>query len=84
MENISSIAANRYLKKLQKNAFYCECSLRIEAYSRFESSSELSFSSFYKYLGDEFKKPHRFSDLCEYCEMNKVIIIRFLSLIVRL
>jgi len=76
MENISSIAANRYLKKLQKNAFYCECFL-IETYSRFESSSELSFSSFYKYLGDEFKKPHRFSDLCEYCEMNKVIIIRF-------
>jgi hypothetical protein len=71
MEKISSVAANRYLKKMQKNAFYCECSL-IEAYSRFESSSDLSFSSFYKHLGDQFKKPHRFSDLCEYCEKNKV------------
>jgi hypothetical protein len=73
MKKISSVAANRYLKKLQKNAFYCECSL-VEAYSRFEYCSELSFSSFYKYLGDQFKKPHRYSDLCEYCEKNKVII----------
>ncbi len=75
MESISSIAANRYLIKLQKNAFYCECSL-VEAYSRFQSNSgkelDISFSTFYKYVGNEFKKPHRFSDLCEYCEQYKV------------
>ncbi len=75
--SISSIAANRYLIKLQKNAFYCECSL-VEAYSRFQSSSgkelDISFSTFYKYVGNEFKKPQRFSDLCEYCEQYKVKI----------
>ncbi len=74
MENISSIAANRYLVKLKKNAFYCECSL-FEAYLRFQSKAilpQILFSSFFKYVGDEFKKPHRFSDLCEYCEKNKV------------
>ncbi len=80
MVNISSIAANRYLIKLQKNACYCECSL-VEAYSRFTTNSteNISFSSFYKCVGDEFKKPHRFSDLCEYCEKNKVT---FLNLII--
>ncbi len=71
MESISNIAANRYLKKLKENAFYCSISI-MEAYSKFESKTELSFSTFYKYLGDQFKKPHRFSDLCEYCEDNKV------------
>ena len=74
MESISSIAANRFLKKIDKNAFYCNISL-LEAYSKFESKKELSFSTFYKYLGSQFKKPHRFSDLCEYCENNKVRIV---------
>ena len=71
MESISSIAANRYLKKIDKNAYYCNISL-LEAYSKFGSNNQLSFSTFYKYLGPQFKKPHRFSDLCEYCENNKV------------
>ena len=82
MESICSIAANRYLKKIDKNAYYCNISL-LEAYSKFESNNEISFSSFYKYLGSQFKKPHRFSDLCEYCENNKVKIIykkKFFSL----
>ncbi len=70
MESISSIAANRFLKKADKNAFYCSKSL-IEAYGSFEG--KISYSTFYKYVGDEFKKPHRFSDLCEYCENFKVI-----------
>ena len=71
MKSISSIAANRFLKKINSNAFYCDTSL-LEAYSNFDLNSEMSFSSFYKYVGDEFKKPHRFSDLCKYCEHNKV------------
>ena len=74
MESISSIAANRYLKKEKQNAFYCEVSL-IQAYAKFENTSKISFSSFYKYVGDKFKKPHRFSDLCEYCEQPKVLLI---------
>lgn len=71
MENLSSIAANRYLKKIDKNAFYCNVSL-VEAYIKFDLNSDLSFSTFNKYIGNQFKKPHRFSDLCEYCENNKV------------
>ena len=74
MISISDIAANRYLKKLDKNAYYCQISL-LEAYSKLEINTQLSFASFYKYVGDEFKKPHRFSDLCEYCEHNKVRIL---------
>ncbi len=69
MDSISSIAANRFLKKKEKNAFYCSTSL-VEAYSNL--NLDISFSTFYKYVGDEFKKPHRFSDLCEYCENYKV------------
>lgn len=77
MERISSIAANRYLKKLNKNAFYCQMTL-VEAYTKLDS--DISFSTFYKYVGDEFKKPHRFSDLCEYCEHLKVNFLDFLLL----
>lgn len=76
MESVSSVAANRFLKKLDKNAFYCNISL-VEAYSKFQASNLLSFSTFYKYVGEEFKKPHRFSDLCEYCEDNKVLNFKF-------
>lgn len=71
MSGISSIAANRYLKKCDKNAYYCSFSI-VDAYMKYAGNNELSFSSFYKYIGDQFKKPHRFSDLCEYCEDNKV------------
>jgi hypothetical protein len=70
MESMSSIAANRYLKKNKINAFYCSTSL-VEAYSKFDL--ELSFSTFYKYVDDYFKKPHRLSDLCEYCEHYKTL-----------
>jgi hypothetical protein len=71
MLSLSSIAANRYLKKLDKNAYYCSIST-VEAFLKFENSANISFSTFYKYVSDEFKKPHRFSDLCEFCEENKV------------
>ena len=71
MESLSTIAANRYLKKIDKNAYYCSISM-IEAFSKFEFNNTMSFSTFYKYIGDQFKKPHRFSDLCDYCEKNKV------------
>jgi len=75
MESNSSIAANRYLKKIDKNAYYCNISL-LEAYSKFDfiqsNRKPISFSTFYKYIDDKFKKPHRFSDLCDYCENYKV------------
>jgi hypothetical protein len=39
-------------------------------YKSFEKKDQLSYSCFYKYLkkNKQFKKPIRFSDLCEYCE----------------
>jgi hypothetical protein len=77
IEEFSSIAANRFLKKLDTNALYCNISL-VEAFMKFETEllPKLSFSTFYKYVGNQFKKPHRFSDLCEYCEHYKVINLR--------
>ena len=41
-----------------------------EAYESFIYKNELSFSSFYKYCEDKYKKPHRLTDLCEYCEIG--------------
>ncbi len=79
MEALSSVAANRFLKKSNQNAFYCSVSLT-EAYSTLDLN--VSFSTFYKYVGEQFKKPHRFSDLCEYCERYKELkkeLARYLS-----
>ena len=73
MESLSSIAANRYLKKEKENAFYCQVSLA-QAFAQYENPFQISFATFYKYVGAKFKNPHRFSDLCEYCEKNKVKI----------
>ena len=71
---ISSIAANRFLKKEQNFAYYSSFPL-IECYTKFEHKNSLSFSSFYKYLGNKYKKAHGFSDLCSLCEKNKVFFI---------
>ncbi|CAF1115489.1 unnamed protein product, partial [Brachionus calyciflorus] len=79
MQSISSIAANRYLKKCETNAFYSSVSF-LQAYSSFLNKNEISFSSFYKYLSDKYKKPHRLSDLCDYCEINKLYMSEVLSL----
>ena len=42
-----------------------------ELYNQFPFKSELSKSTFIKYvqISGQFKKPHRLSDLCEYCEI---------------
>ncbi|CAF0729553.1 unnamed protein product [Brachionus calyciflorus] len=70
MKSISSIAANRYLNKRQCNAYYCSASY-LKAYESFAFKSHISYSSFFKYIDEKFKKPHRISDLCDYCEKNK-------------
>ncbi len=80
MESLNSVAANRFLKKSNQNAFYCSVSLT-EAYSSLDLN--VSFSTFYKYVGDHFKKPHRFNDLCEYCESYKQLkkeLARYLAI----
>ena len=78
MEANSEIAANRTIittingKKQVVNVRYLKCRL-FEAYSSFPFKNGLSFSSFVKYTGKEFKKPHRQSDKCDYCEEAKDI-----------
>ena len=80
MKSISSIAGNRYLKKEFSNAYNCSVPL-IQAYRTFKDKlltnnkqkKIISFSSFYKYMPKKFKHPHRLSDLCNFCEKNKVI-----------
>ena len=74
MESLSNVAANRYLKRSETNAWYRTISLS-EAYDSFQRNDEISFTSFLKYIPGKFKKPHRLSDLCEYCEYNRELKI---------
>ncbi len=71
MISLSSVASNRYLKRLDTNAYYSSVSL-FEAYTKFPLKNEICFTSFYHYVSDKFKKPHRLTDMCDYCELNKV------------
>ncbi|CAF0891443.1 unnamed protein product [Brachionus calyciflorus] len=77
----SNIASNRLFinknpvcvnfKKLE-NARYLEDRMT-ELYKNFPYSNEISKSTFYKYanLSGEYKKPYRWTDLCDYCESGK-------------
>ncbi len=56
MKSISSIAANRLLKKEKANAYYSHFPF-IEAFSKFGLRNKISYSTFYKYMSDKFKKP---------------------------
>ena len=79
LENNSEIAANRFLKLQKTNAMYRFVTLK-DAYNNFKYKENLSFSTFYSHIGKKFKKFHRLSDLCCYCELNKVIFsINFFS-----
>ena len=71
MTNNSSIAANRYLKKLKTNARYTN-STYIEAFNTFPMKNKLTFSTFIRKMKKKYKKPHRYSDLCDICEKSKV------------
>lgn len=47
-----------------------------EAFLSFPFKDELSFATFYKYFDKNIKKPHRKSDLCEYCEYGRELTIQ--------
>jgi hypothetical protein len=70
LEN-STEAANRFLKLQGKNAMYRRFTF-IDAYREFMYKENISLSSFKKYVPHNIKKPHRLSDLCAYCQQNKV------------
>ncbi len=72
--NNSEAAANRYLKKCQTNSFYRSLTFR-EIYENFPEKKRISYSCFRSYIGNQFKKPFRPSDLCGYCENLRVINI---------
>lgn len=83
LKKFSSIASNRMVKESngeKVSARYCDDTIK-EAYKKFLSRiqngeircEKVSFSSFNKYVGVEYKKPHRLTDLCDYCEYGKKI-----------
>jgi len=78
MKGLSSVAANRYLIKLKTNASYREGTYK-DAYNKFFLKNNISFSTFKNKLCKRFKKPHRLSDLCDYCEYGKVRINLIIS-----
>ena len=48
-----------------------------ELYQQFPFKDELSKSTFLRYIrsSGQYKKPHRLSDLCEYCEHVNILIL---------
>lgn len=44
-----------------------------DLYETFDFKNELSFSCFYSYISNEFKKPRRLTDLCHYCENGRIL-----------
>jgi hypothetical protein len=81
LKDSSTVASNRTIKDNSGeriSARYCDDTIK-EAFKKFDNrilSGELnceriSLSSFYKYVGEEYKKPHRLTDLCDYCEYGK-------------
>ena len=81
LDENSTTAANRFLKKQKSCAKYRSLTLR-RCYESFHLKKSLSYSSFYKHIQKKYVKPHRFSDLCVYCENNKVNIFMFILYIV--
>ena len=54
-----------------------------EAYKKFMSTYDyaesLSLTTFRKYIPKEFKKPFRYTDMCEYCEYGRCLKINILD-----
>ena len=73
MEATSEISANRRVvvgknednENITKHVMHRTISL-FELYYKFPFKAELAFSTFYSYMGLEFKKPYRNSDLCDW------------------
>ena len=83
MQQKSSLAANRFKKKNECCVYYRDHPL-LEIYGSFIDKKDISFSSFYKYMSSKYKKPHRMSEFCGFCEKNKVkfslICLKYLTL----
>jgi len=83
IEKDSYVASNRFLKKINECAMYRHYALkdhyasfpakRTSASRRKNQVGKISYSSFYKYTSKKYKNPHRLTDMCKWCEQNKVI-----------
>jgi hypothetical protein len=73
MESFSEIAANRLIivgkdsnNENVRKAVRCRDVPFFEIYDNFDFKDELHFSTFYNYVGIEFKSPHSSYDLCDW------------------
>ena len=74
MKGSSEIESNRTVKTINSirdsdytNVRYSKSSFN-ESYLNFPQRDELSISTFLKYIPKIYKKPYRWTDLCDYCE----------------
>ena len=73
VKRLSQVASNRLISKKndksgEKEAVrYLNCTLK-EAYRSFKDKDSISFSTFRRCIEKKYKKPHRLTDLCRYCE----------------
>ena len=84
----SSYSSNRTIKSNYKSALtglredipikYRKRSLK-ELFNSFKDNNEISFACFCSYIAKEFKKTHRETDLCGYCEKGKVLKKRIID-----
>ena len=70
MDNICSIAANRYLVRQNTSAFNRHQTIW-SCYQSYPEKAHVSFTTFYSNV--RYRKPHRLTDLCEICEMGKML-----------
>jgi len=73
LNTMSEISANRFLRKEQENANILNVTL-VEAFSKYENKDKISFSTFVNYIPPKFKPALKPTDLCNFCEKNKVSI----------
>jgi hypothetical protein len=69
-----TVAPNRYLKLQKENVLYRNKTLK-DSFNNFTQNCKISFSAFYKNMPKNVKSPHRLSDLCVYCHLNKVYFL---------
>lgn len=78
LEQKSTVASNRlvHVEKELVHVRYLE-ERQIELYKKFPDNDRVKKTTFHNYLAKSriFKKPHRLTDLCEYCEKLRTIIV---------
>ena len=72
VKSLSHVASNRLISKKDKSGEkeavrYLECTVK-DAYRSFKDKDSVNFSTFCRCIEKKYKKPHRLTDLCRYCE----------------